>query len=173
MSTFGFRIPDGAGAMLRSRAGPAGAVVMTLAALAGCAQGPGTATGKAQEGTSGPPAAAQSPSSTAGLPLPAMTQAQHASLGALAYGKLILGGGCFYLTSLVSTKQMDLVWPYGFTAGPAGIYDGHGTLVARPGEDISLGGGSVILAHVPPKTITNTQCLTGATTAWFIGSVGH
>jgi hypothetical protein len=104
-----------------------------------------------------------------------MTQAQSAALGSIASGKLILSGGCFYLTPPGSTRQIDLVWPYGFTATtePAGVYDGHGTLVARPGDDVVLGGGPEILAQVPPKTITNTRCLTGTTTAWFIASVGH
>jgi len=159
--------------MLQSRVGPAGAVLMTLAALVGCAQGTGVVAGKAQEGTSTPPTAPQSPSSTTGFP--AMTRAQSAALGSLASGRLIVSGGCFYLAPPGSTKQIGLVWPYGFTArtGPAGIYDGHGTLVARPGDDLVLGGGPEILAQVPPKTITNTQCLTGITTAWFIASVGH
>lgn len=173
MSKFGCRITGRAGAVPLSRVGPAGAVLMTLAALAGCAQGPGAAAGKAQEGTPVPLTAAESHSSAAGLP--AMTRAQSAALGSIASGKLVLSGGCFYLTSPDGTRQTDLVWPYGFTAGtgPAGIYDGHGTLVARPGDDIVLGGGPEILSHVPPGTVTGTRCLTGATTAWFIASVGH
>jgi hypothetical protein len=159
--------------MLQSRVGPASAVLMMLTALAGCVQGLGTVAGKAQDGTSAPPTASQSPAPATGLPT--MTSVQHASLASLAAGRLVLSKGCFYLASTHSAKQIRLVWPYRFTSrtDPAGIYDSHGTLVARPGDEIVVGGGPEILAHIAPGTITNTQCLTGATNAWFIDSVGH
>lgn len=159
--------------MLQSRVGPAGAVLMMLAALAGCAQSSGTSAGKAQDGTSAPPTASQSPSPTTGLP--SMTRAQSAFLASITSGDLVLSGGCFYLASTGSTKLIRLVWPYRFTSRtePVGIYDGHGTLVARPGDELALGGGPEILAQIAPGTITNTQCLTGTKTAWFIASVGH
>jgi hypothetical protein len=105
-----------------------------------------------------------------------MTRAQNVSLAAMAYGRLTLSGGCFYLTPAGGAKQIKfLVWPHGFTAGksPVGVYNGAGTLVAKPGDDIVLGGGPEILAHVSPGTITHTQCLTGTTVAWFIRGVGH
>jgi hypothetical protein len=104
-----------------------------------------------------------------------MTRAQSAALGSITSGHLVLSGGCFYLAPPGSTKQIRLVWPYRFTARtePAGIYDGHGTLVARPGDQIILGGGPVILAHIAPGTIANTQCLTGSRTVWLVGGVGH
>lgn len=175
MSKLGLRIAGRTGSVLQSRVGPACAVLMTLTVVAGCAQGQGTAATvtKAQAGTSAPPTAAPSASTAAGLPV--MTRAQTDALGSVAAGQLTLSGGCFYLTSPDSTKQIDLVWPHGFTAGKGsmGVYDGDGTLVAKPGDNIILGGGPEILAHLSPGTIANPQCLTGTTTAWIIASVGH
>jgi hypothetical protein len=38
---------------------------------------------------------------------------------------------------------------------------------------VAFGGGPVILAHVSAGTVVNTGCLAGASTAWFISSVGR
>jgi len=104
-----------------------------------------------------------------------MTYVQHASLAAMATGRLVLSGGCFYLASLYTARREALVWPYKFSArtSPAGIYDASGRLVARPGEKVNFGGGNVVLAYVAPGTITNTRCLAGARTAWFISGISH
>jgi hypothetical protein len=104
-----------------------------------------------------------------------MTYVQHASLAALATGRLVLSGGCFYLASLYTAKRESLVWPYKFSSrtSPAGVYDANGRLVASPGEKVEVGGGSAVLAHVAPGAITNTKCLAGARTAWFISGVSH
>lgn len=140
-----------------------------LAALAGCTQGH-AATAIAQAGTVSENSA-QSPSRPEVLP--AMTHVQHASLASITSGHLVLSGGCFYLATH-NAEWISLVWPYQFSAGtgPVGVYDANDKLVARPGEELTLGGGPEILAHVAPGTITNTHCLAGAAEAWFVGGVG-
>ena len=141
-----------------------------LAALAGCTQGHQPVSGTAQVSTV---SRGTAPSPSKPIALPAMTHIQHASLAALATGRLVLSGGCFYLASLYTAKRESLVWPYKFSArtSPAGVYDASGRLVARPGEKVDFGGGNVVLANVAPGTITNTRCLAGARTAWFIAGV--
>jgi len=104
-----------------------------------------------------------------------MTHVQHSALASITSGHLVLNGGCFYLATPHNAGRISLVWPYKFSAGtgPVGIYDANDKLVARPGEELVLGGDPEILAHVTPGTITNTRCLAGATNAWFVGGVGH
>jgi hypothetical protein len=175
MSKFGFRITGRPGAVLQSRLGPAAAILITFAAVAGCeqAQSSGAADGKARAETSA--LSTTTASASPAVSLPVMTRVQTGALASVTTGHLAFSDGCYYLTSPGSTKQVGLVWPHGFTAvaGSAGIYNGAGTLVAKPGDDIVLGGGPEILAHVPSGTITNTQCLAGTTTAWFVASVGQ
>jgi hypothetical protein len=150
------------------------------AVLAACAQGhqpvpqghqlaSGTAQVSAVSGGTAP-----SPSKP--IALPAMAHIQHAFLTAIATGRLVLSGGCFYLADLYDARRISLVWPYQYSArsSPPGVYDANDRLVARPGEKVFFGGGYVVLAHVAPGTIMNTQCLTGAKGAWFIsGGVEH
>jgi hypothetical protein len=104
-----------------------------------------------------------------------MARVPGAALTSLATGRLGFSDGCFFLTSLVNDRRMDLVWPSGYTAGtsPIGVYDASGQLVARPDDKVAFGGGPVILAHVSAGTVVNTGCLAGASTAWFISSLGR
>ena len=167
MGLFGRRIPG----LIMAFAG--------LAVLAGCARGPQPVP-QGHQPVAGSTRVSTVSRGTGPLPskpiaLPAMTYVQHASLAAMATGRLVLRGGCFYLASLYTAKREALVWPYKFSAriSPAGVYDASGRLVARPGENVDFGGGDVVLANVVPGAITNTQCLAGARTAWFISGVSH
>ena len=145
------------------------------AVLAGCAQGHQPVP-QGHRPVSGTAQVSTAPSPSTPVALPAMAHVQHAFLTAIATGRLVLSGGCFYLADLYDARRISLVWPYQYHArsSPAGVYDANDRLVARPGEKVSFGGGYVVLAHVAPGTITNTQCLTGAKGAWFIaGGVEH
>lgn len=63
-------------------------------------------------------------------------------IGKLA-GKSQDGIGCFWLISPSGLKTA-LVWPFGFTAGsdPLEVLGGDGQLIAEPGDQVELGGGS-------------------------------
>ena len=156
--------------------GVSAAVLAILAVLAGCAQSQ-PATASAAHGTAPERSTSGAGTKTAGtgLSLPAMSSVPGAALTSLATGRLGFSDGCFFLTSLVNDRRMDLVWPFRYTArtSPLGVYDASGRLVARPDDAVAFGGGPVILAHVSAGTVVNTGCLAGASTAWFISSVGR
>ena len=75
------------------------------------------------------------------------------SLHALAFGTLsqgeYRGKWCPWLIAGPGSRPMAIVWPAGFRAQrhPFELLDSHGTVVARGGEEIELGGGLAPVHH--------------------------
>ena len=147
--------------------------VAGLIAVTGCAQGHQASAENTQVAsvTHTHAASTTASSGAAVKPLPALTVVQHAVPAVVSGGRLVFSDGCFYLASLAGGHRWAAVWPVGYTARakPLGVYDARGRLVARPGQSAVLAGTPEALAALPSGTVTNTQCLAGATTAVFMG----
>lgn len=86
--------------------------------------------------------------------------------GALLQGTLLFDDGCFWMSkSGESQDRVSLLWPPGFTGAlePARVIDGQGTVVARAGDELTMGGGFVEMDASP--------CGSSADGVWLIGEV--
>ena len=94
---------------------------------------------------------------------------------ALLTGTLTAEDGCLAVST--GTSSIYVVWPAGYSLseekGDTWLADDSGTLVARIGDEIQMGGGITNLAHAEPEVVGGipSSCEVGGPDAyWFAGT---